>query len=181
MADIVITIFGSGKAKEDDEACRLAARTAELLARAGFSIANGGYSGTMLAAAKAAKNAGANVIGVTCSQFSSSANQYITGEIQTATLDERLNKLIEIGRAYIVLPGLTGTLLELAKVWELKCKGFNGHQKPVILIGRFWKPVVELITATEPRTAGALQIVDNPVQAVDVLVKYFEVSASSLK
>ncbi|MHC4207576.1 MAG: LOG family protein, partial [Planctomycetota bacterium] len=106
----------------------------------------GGYGGTMLAAAKGAAEASGEIIGVTCSAFKSSkANNYVTREIVTGSLDERLDTLVNLGRAYIVLPGGTGTLLELAKVWELKNKGFLNMDKPIILLGGFWKPLVELI------------------------------------
>ena len=126
----IISIFGTGKTKEGDHAFRIAEETGSLLAQAGFTIANGGYRGTMTAAAKGASEAGGEIIGVTCSAFKNSMpNQYITREIVTNSLDERLDTLIELGQAYLVLPGGTGTLLELAKVWELKNKGFLKKKK----------------------------------------------------
>ncbi len=121
MPEKIVTIFGTSKAKLADPAFALALEMGRLLARAGFTVANGGYGGTMLAAAKGAAEAGGQVIGVTCSAFrSSKANEYVTREIVTDSLDKRLDKLIELGQAYVALPGGTGTLLELAKVWELK-------------------------------------------------------------
>ena len=47
--------------------------------------------------------------------------------------------------AMLSLPGGTGTLLELAAVWELKNKGFLDGGKPIILMGDFWQPLVKLI------------------------------------
>ena len=49
----IITIFGTGRAKSGDSAFELAYEIGRELARAGFTIANGGYGGTMLAGAKA--------------------------------------------------------------------------------------------------------------------------------
>ena len=69
MAEKTITIFGTGRAKLGGTAYTLAYSTGKLLAHAGFTIANGGYGGTMLAAAKGAAEAGGNIIGVTCSAF----------------------------------------------------------------------------------------------------------------
>jgi uncharacterized protein (TIGR00730 family) len=144
-----------------------------LLAQAGFTIANGGYGGTMLAAAKGAAEAGGEVIGVTCSAFKSSkANEYITREIVTGSLDERLDTLTELGRAYVVLPGGTGTLLELAKVWELKNKGFLNADKPVILVGGFWRPLVELVSKDDPESSRYLELADEPEQAVELIIDY---------
>ncbi len=130
-----ITIFGTSKAGEGDFAYELAYETGKLLAQAGFTIANGGYGGTMLAAAKGASEVSGEVIGVTCTAFKNiRPNKYISSEVGTTSLDERLDKLIQLGQAYVVLPGGTGTLLELAKVWELKNKGYLKTDKPIILL-----------------------------------------------
>jgi len=165
-----VTIFGTGRAGPGDSPYEIAVETGKLLARAGFTIANGGYGGTMTAAAKGAAEAGGEIIGVTCSAFKGKANKYITREITTVSLDERLDTLIKLGQAYIVLPGGTGTLLELAKVWELKNKGFLESQKPIILIGGFWKPLVELLDTDDPDSGRGVKQVDEPKQAVRLIV-----------
>jgi len=173
MSEKNITIFGTGRAKQGDESFQLAYETGKLLAQAGFTIANGGYGGTMLAAAKGAGEAGGEVIGVTCSAFKSSkANKYVTHEIVTASLDERLDTLIKLGQAYVVLPGGTGTLLELAKVWELKNKGFLKTDKPIILLGGFWKPLVELVARDDPDSSRYVKLANEPEQAIQLIIDY---------
>jgi uncharacterized protein (TIGR00730 family) len=170
MGEKIIAIFGTGRAENGDSAYTLAYHIGKLLAQAGFTIANGGYGGTMLAAAKGAAEAGGETIGVTCSAFKrSSANEYVSREIITASLDERLDTLIKLGQGYVVLPGGTGTLLELAKVWELKNKGFLQQQKPVILAGGFWKPLVDLVTRDDPRSSQYIRQADDPEQVRDIL------------
>ena len=170
----IITIFGTGRANPDDSAYELAEQIGRLLAQAGFTIANGGYGGTMTAAGKGAAEAGGEIIGVTCSAFKNSKpNQYITREIVTKSLDERLDTLITLGRAYIILPGGTGTLLELAKVWELKNKGFLEPDKPIILIGEFWKPLVRLLRTEDPDSNRHVMPADEPKQAVRMITGYF--------
>lgn len=170
MNEKTITIFGTAKARPGDAAYELAYETGKLLAQAGFTIANGGYGGTMLAAAKGASEAGGKTIGVTCSAFEQSrANEFISREIVTDSPDERLDTLINLGQAYVVLPGSTGTLLELAKVWELKNKGFLTAQKPIILVGGFWKPLVDLVISDDPATSRCIHIVDGPNQVKDIL------------
>jgi hypothetical protein len=172
MPEKIVTIFGTGRVAQADPACALALETGRLLASAGFTVANGGYGGTMLAAAKGAAEAGGQIIGVTCSAFKSAkANQYVTREIVTASLDERLDTLIRLGQAYLVLPGGTGTLLELAKVWELKNKGFPKADKPIILVGGFWKPLVDLVVTDDPDSAGYVHLADEPGQAVAEMQK----------
>jgi len=170
MPEKIVTIFGTGRAEQGEPACALALETGRLLALAGFAIANGGYGGTMRAAAKGAAQSGGQVIGVTCSAFKSSkANEYVMRTIVTASLDERLDTLIQLGQAYLVLPGGTGTLLELAKVWELKNKGFLKADKPIILVGAFWKPLIDLVATDDPDSSAYVHLADEPAQAVMLL------------
>ncbi len=170
MDEKIVTIFGTGRASPGDAAYSLAYEISKLLAQAGFCLANGGYSGTMLAAAKGAAEVKGKTIGVTCSAFKrSTANEYISREIVTDSLDERLDTLIKLGQGYVVLPGGTGTLLELAKVWELKNKGFLEADKPIILVGGFWKPLVDLITTNDPESTRYLHQADGPGQVKEIL------------
>jgi len=162
MSEKIVTIFGSAGTRPGEPAYRLAARLGKTLARAGLAIANGGYGGTMLAAAKAASEAGGKTIGVTCRAFNASANPYISREIPTDSIRQRLDTLVELGLAYIVLPGGTGTLLELTYVWELKNKHLLGDQKPIILAGQFWKPLVELIATEDAGSRQHVIFVDRP-------------------
>ena len=167
-----VTIFGTSRARVGDPVYSLALETGRLLARSGYVIANGGYGGTMLAAAQGACEARGEIIGVTCSAFKAKANKYVTREIAANSLDERLDTLIELGQAYVVLPGGTGTLLELAKVWELRNKGFLKPDKPIILVGEFWKPLIELLATDDPGCGRYVELADDPEQAVKLIKDY---------
>jgi len=170
MDENVVSVFGTGRAQAGEPAYMLAEQVGRALALAGFVIANGGYRGTMYAAAKGAAEAGGTVIGVTCYAFKNSvANEFVTREIVTDSLEERLHKLVELGRAYVVLPGGTGTLLELATVWELKNKGFLDRARPVVLVGDFWKPVVDLVAADDPKCRKYVTFVEEPSQMPEVI------------
>lgn len=170
MAETIISIFGTGRAKVDSPVFELAFETGKALARAGFVVANGGYGGTMLASAKGAGEAGGEVIGVTCSAFGKAgANEYVSREIVTHSLDERLQRLIDLGKSYVVLPGGTGTLLELAKVWELKNKGFLTAKKSIIIISDFWRPLLDVIAGDDPDSGRFIETVENPEKAIEVL------------
>ena len=170
MTEKTVTIFGTSRAVESDPIYESAYTLGKLLARAGFAIANGGYGGTMFAAAKGAVEAGGKTIGITCSAFSRAPNEYITHQVNTASLNERLDKLIELGNAYVVLAGGTGTLLELAKVWELKNKGFFETQKPIILMGEFWQPLIKLIETDDPDAVQYVHIAAGPDEAADNVI-----------
>ncbi|MDD5459537.1 MAG: LOG family protein [Phycisphaerae bacterium] len=165
----VITVFGSNGAETGSGSFDIAYRVGKAVAKEGFAVANGGYGGTMLATAKGAKDAGGRTIGVTCSVWKSKANEYIDDVIVTNSLDERLDKLIELGSGYIVLAGGTGTLLELAKVWELKNKGFSTAEKPIILVGEFWKPLVEVVAGEQPESRKYIEMVEKPEDLIERL------------
>lgn len=166
----IITVFGTGKAQPEDSVFELAQDLGRLLAENGFTIANGGYGGTMLAAGKGAAEAGGKVIGVTCRAFQrGKANEYVTEEVQTDTLAERLAKLIELGDAFLVLPGGTGTLLELADVWEHKNKGFPNADKPIILVGAFWEPLLRMMAAADADSVLHVECAETAEDAIEVL------------
>jgi uncharacterized protein (TIGR00725 family) len=140
-----VTVFGSSRPSEGDEEYRLAYEVGKNLALNGFIVCNGGYAGIMEASARGAKEAGGKTIGVTFkNNFKKSANRWIDEEIFQATLVERMMKLIEIGNAYVVLKGGTGTLLELAAVWEFINKELL-KEKPIVIVGNFWNNVIETL------------------------------------
>ncbi|MFZ9033555.1 MAG: LOG family protein [Anaerohalosphaeraceae bacterium] len=165
-----VTVFGTSKVQPGDAVFEMAEQLGRLLAEHGFTIANGGYGGTMLAGAKGAAAAGGHIIGVTCTAFKRGrANESVTEEISTHSLTERLAKLIALGDAYVVLPGGTGTLLELADVWEHKNKGFAGADKPIILVGAFWEPLAAMMTEADPDSVTHIDCVDTAHDAVELL------------
>ncbi|MFP3938545.1 MAG: LOG family protein, partial [Phycisphaerae bacterium] len=119
----VVSVFGSNEPVAGDASYEDAREIGRRLAKLGYTIANGGYGGVMEASSRGASDAGGDTIGVVCSVWSPTANRYTDRTIETSSLLERLNKLIELGTGgYVVLPGATGTLVELATVWELSAK-----------------------------------------------------------
>lgn len=143
-ASNVVSVFGSSKPEEGTPEFALAFEVGAALGKQGFTVCNGGYGGTMLASAKGARQAGSRTIGVTSSYFSRTVNPWIQEEIRVGSFVERLLKLIELGDAYVVLKGGTGTLLELAAAWEMINKQVIG-KKPIVIIGSFWNGVVETL------------------------------------
>ncbi len=170
----VIVVFGSGKRRCDDELLATAEAVGQCIAGMGFVLANGGYGGTMLASARGARQAGGEVIGVTCTAFGrGDANEYVTTEIVTSSLDERLGRLVEMGDAYVVLPGGTGTLLELAHVWEYKNKRLACKDKPVIIVGGFWEPLVDMMASIDEDCAKSVRDADGAGQVGEILRQCF--------
>mgnify|MGYP000420007025 CR=1 FL=1 len=167
-----ITVFGSSQPAPGSAAYEQARRLGSAIAAEGWALCNGGYGGTMEAGCRGAMEAAGDravTIGVTCSAFGrGGANRWVRREITTDRLEHRLARLIEIGDAYVVLPGSTGTLLELATVWEQTAKGFLAG-KPIVLLGDFWKPVLDTIAREAPELLGCLDVVDTPEQAVAII------------
>jgi len=166
----IITVFGSSRPALGSEAYQTAHGLGERLARAGFSVATGGYGGTMEAVSRGAKEAGGKTIGVTAEVFRSAANAWVGEGIRVKTWQERLFKLIELGAGYVVLPGGTGTLVELAVVWEWLNKGLL-RAKPLVVLGDFWLPVVNAIPASELPSNPILRAA-SPDEAIAILLHH---------
>jgi len=145
MISKIVTVFGSSRPSDGDEEYRLAYEVGKNIALNGFTVCNGGYGGIMEASARGAKEAGGKTIGITFNNtFKKSVNRWIDEEMFQPTLFERMMKLVELGNAYVVLKGGTGTLLELAAVWEFINKGLL-KEKPIVIVGDFWNCVIETL------------------------------------
>jgi len=167
---IVITVFGSSRPQPGSDAYETAQALGAALAKSGFVVANGGYGGTMEAAARGARAAGGTTIGVTAETFRSKANSWIEKEIRVQDWQARLFKLIELGAGYVVLPGGTGTLVELSVVWEWINKRFI-EPRPLVLLGDYWLPVVNAIPKAELHSNPSLPA-PTPDEAALLLVRH---------
>ena len=139
-----ITVFGSSRPVEGEEEYNTAYNLGKLLAQKGFNVCTGGYQGIMNAVSRGARETGAEVIGITVKGWSSVPSKYLTEELKCGDLDERLQKLMGTGDAYVVLQGGTGTLLELALVWEMINKKML-QTKPIVSHSPMWKDIAEII------------------------------------
>ena len=166
----VVTVFGSSRPAPGSAEYETARQLGAALAQAGFTVATGGYGGTMEGVSRGAREAGGRTIGVTAKVFHAPANAWVEEEIRVETWQERLFKLIELGAGYVVLPGGTGTLVELAVVWEWLNKGFL-REKPLVILGDYWQPVVSAIPAAELRLNPILRAA-SPEEVTALLSKH---------
>lgn len=165
----IVSVFGSGDPRPGDAEYAQAEAVGAALAGLGYTLANGGYGGTMEASARGASQAGGRAIGVTCTIWSSKPNAMIAEEIRTESYRQRLDTLITLaGGGYVVLPGATGTLVEVATVWEMACKKLT-EPRPIVLMGAFWRPMVELMASARPGCEAAVHLAESP----DELARWF--------
>lgn len=154
MKPRVITVFGSGLPKSADRDYAQPRTLGAELALRGFAVCTGGYGGVMEAACRGAKEAGGRTLGITAESFASRVNRWVDEEVRVKHWRDRLFELLERGDGYVVCAGGTGTLAELAVVWEMMNKALMAP-KPIVAIGRFWKPVVARVNEVERRRCGA--------------------------
>ncbi len=85
---------------------------------------------------------------------------------------ERIEKLISIGNGYVILQGGTGTMLELATVWEFINKKMISP-KPIVTYSQMWKEIVEIMEKqieTEKRRTGVVKSFNTVDEIVSFLV-----------
>jgi uncharacterized protein (TIGR00730 family) len=146
--EMIVTVFGSSRPREgeaDYEEARALGRT---LAENGFAVCSGGYGGVMAGVSRGAKEAGGKTYGVTAEFFSAKANPWIDVEVRLTTWQERLFELIRLASGFVACKGGTGTLVELAVVWEMLNKSVM-TAKPFVALGDFWHPIIERVREVE--------------------------------
>jgi uncharacterized protein (TIGR00730 family) len=169
----IVTVFGSSAAEPVGALYQVAYELGRTVADLGLTLCNGGYGGTMEAAARGAVETGGHTIGVTCGLFGRGGpNRFIREEITASDLFERIRLLLELGRAYVVLSGGTGTLAELALAWELLNKRLLSGRRPLIVLGDAWRPLIDCVKHAQP-DAPALHLVQTVAEVRAVLSQAF--------
>jgi len=174
----IITVFGSSRPSEDHADYWEARLLGRALVEAGFAVCSGGYAGVMEAASRGAKEAGGKTYGVTAEFFKPRANAWIDTEIRVTTWQERLFELVRVADGFVTCKGGTGTLVELAVVWEMLNKAVIGN-KPVVVLGEFWTPILDRVREVEVGHPGPwgeangklVHTAITPVEAADFLSK----------
>ncbi|MGH9689350.1 MAG: LOG family protein, partial [Candidatus Acidiferrales bacterium] len=176
------------RSKPDDPQYESARALGAALAQQGWVVCSGGYAGVMEAVSRGAKESGGRTLAVTAKSFSSRANAWIDEEIRVDTWQERLFELIARGHGYVTCPGGTGTLAELAVVWEMLNKGVM-RKKPMVVLGNFWQPVIERVREIETgqdsrwgeRNGELIYAAGTPADAVKFLSTNFAAPPTVLK
>ncbi len=172
----VVTVFGSSRPREGDAAYGEARALGAELASKGLVVCSGGYGGVMEAVSRGAKEAGGRTLAVTAKIFPIHANRWVDEEVRVDTWQERLFELIRRGSGYVACAGGTGTLVELAVVWEMLNKSVM-RGKPFVALGEFWQPIIDRVREVElghssPRGEANNRIIEmaaSPAEAASYL------------
>ncbi|MEE9430829.1 MAG: LOG family protein [Melioribacteraceae bacterium] len=168
-----VTIFGSSLPKPGEQEYEDAYQFGKLLAQNNLNVCTGGFQGIMDGVSKGASEIGTESIGITVDLFNALPSKNLSKEIKCATLFERIEKLIEYGDAFIILPGGTGTLVELSLVWEFINKGLM-NKKPIACFGSMWKSITEEMEKrifAENRATGLVSYFDDIEKCTKFIVR----------
>ncbi len=175
-----VAIFGFADAKENSSLYKETYKVAYELAKAGYSVVDGGGPGVMKAASTGAKAAGGKVVGVT---FYPNEAEHFEGrcldnpldvEIETKNYLERTLTLLKEGQVYVIFNGATGTLSEFAMAWGL-ARLYFGHHKPLILYGKFWKKIMKTLKENmliRPEENKVYKIVSSPREVLGAIQEF---------
>ena len=172
-----VSCLGFADAGPDDPLFKEAYEVGVTLAKAGYIVANGGGPGVMRATTEGAKSAGGHVIGVTfypkdVANFEGrDKNNLFDEEIKADNYLARTLKLLEVGQAYVIFKGGTGTISEFGMAWGL-ARLYFGHHKPLILYGKFWENIMAVFLANmrmRPEEFQVYRVVETPEEVVKTL------------
>jgi uncharacterized protein (TIGR00730 family) len=150
----IITVFGSSRPREPEADYEEARLLGSALAKQGFAVCSGGYGGVMAAVSCGAKESDAKTIGVTAEFFrKAKLNPWIDVEVRKKTWQARLFELIRRGDGFVACKGGTGTLVEVAAVWEMLNKSVISA-RPFVALGDFWRPILDRVREVELGHSG---------------------------
>jgi uncharacterized protein (TIGR00725 family) len=144
----IVSVFGSSRLLPEDPDYEQARALGRALTEKGFQVCSGGYGGVMEAVSRGAKEAGGRTLAITAKFFRSRPNAWVDEERAMESWQDRLFELIRVGEGYVACKGGTGTLVELAVVWEMLNKGVMSG-KPFVTLGEFWTPILERVREVE--------------------------------
>jgi uncharacterized protein (TIGR00730 family) len=174
-----IAIFGSARAKREDNDYSAARATAALLARKGFAVITGGGPGIMEAANSGAFEAGGVSIGCNIElPFEQSSNPYLTRSVTFRYFFVRKLMFVKYSLGFVIFPGGFGTLDELFEALTLiqtkKIRNF-----PVVLFGKsYWNGLLDwMLNYMLPQgkinehDLKLFQVADSPEEVVEIIMR----------
>lgn len=176
-----IAFFGDANISEEDPVYLDAYKIAELLAKEGYKVVNGGGPGVMEAATSGAKAGGGKTLSITFNPTNAPGyeGKYLKNitdkQIVTTNYIDRMFSLLEHGDLFIIFKGGSGTMSEFGTSWVL-AKLYYGHHKPFILFGEFWIEIIDALKKNMNLDQQELSVFEICTRVEDVLptVQRFE-------
>jgi uncharacterized protein (TIGR00730 family) len=175
-----VTFFGGAIGEEGDAHYDAALQIASLVAKSGRVVVNGGGPGVMLAATSGAKAAGGRTSVVYYRpELATNFKGEVAANVADVSTEEanyvmRTKKLLELGDAFIIFKGGTGTISEFAMAWGV-ARLYIDHYKPLILYGQFWHEIVAAFKKNmniRPDEEKVYTIVTTPQEAMEAIDKF---------
>jgi len=172
------SFFGSARTSPGDPEYALARETARLVGEAGMAVITGGGPGTMEAANRGAKDAGALSIGLNIElPFEQGLNEHVDIGLEFHYFFARKIMFVRYASGFVVFPGGFGTLDELFESLTLIQTG-KVRNFPVILVGTdYWCDLVEWLRERvlaegkiSPGDLDLMTVTDDPVEVRDRLM-----------
>lgn len=145
----IAVVFGGHQFQSLDRAYQDAMLIGGSLVRAGYSVRTGGYGGLMEAVSLGAANAGSPAEGIGLSNwFHETRNLHVPSDrfVETNSIFERTERLIEGAALIVALPGSVGTLGEFFLAWTCQLMGMLQSTCQIILLGNGWGPLLEVLS-----------------------------------
>lgn len=112
--DVPLRIGVVGASAADPDLAALASRLGAALARAGAVVVCGGLGGVMAAAARGAREAGGQVLGLLPGDDTGAGNPWLTLPLTTGMGEGRNVLVVRFSEALVAVGGSWGTLSEIA-------------------------------------------------------------------
>ncbi|MBR1950937.1 MAG: TIGR00730 family Rossman fold protein [Lentisphaeria bacterium] len=179
MPEMLVSVFGSARTKEDNPLYAEARNTGKLLVDAGYGVITGGGPGIMEAASRGAFEAGGTSIGLNIElPMEQHPNTYQTDSLSFRYFFVRKVCFLKYSTALIVYPGGFGTLDELSEVLTM-VQTNKINMVPIVFVGKkFWQGFIDWVQNTlleegmiSPEDMSLFKVVDSGKEAVDWLVE----------
>ena len=172
-----VAILGSARTLPDHPDCALARETARRLGEAGFTIITGGGPGTMAAANRGARDAGALSVGLRIDlPYEQNMNPWVDLEVDHHYFFTRKVMFVRYSSAFVCMPGGFGTLDELFEALTLIQTG-KVRYFPLVLMGtEYWRGLFDWMRdkllgegKIGHQDLALMRVTDDPGEVVDLV------------
>ncbi len=182
-----VTIFGSARSKPGTKEYQVAQTTANLLAKAGYSVITGGGPGLMEAANRGASLADGVSIGLNIQlPMEQVVNAYVNLPIGFRYFFVRKVMFLKYASAVVVMPGGFGTMDECFEALTLIQTG-KIRPIPVILVNTdYWKGLIDWMESAMLKNGlvskdelEIVKLMDDPEEIVKEIKKNVKITSQS--